>query len=171
MKYVCLLFLFPLLMGASPDLSGISPDEKDKVPPGVIPDDLAPKTDQEAAERVATVFIDTLLKGKAQALAKLGTDPFYFAGRRVSEISHIEKEWKDVYKRMGKKLPDSEQMQMEVLDYKATVKKFGKPPSKYKNLKLNKCFFAVVSFARRRGLLLILTKDKKAGWMVTGVTD
>ncbi len=171
MRLFCLLCVLPFVMAATPDLSGISPDEKDKVPAGVIPEGLTPKTEQEAAQRVAEVFMDTFLKGDSKPLVSLGTDPFSFAGRKVSGPADIEKEWEQVYKRLGKKLPDSEQMEMEVVDYKAAMEKFGKAPAKYKDLKLKKCFFALVQFAKRRGLMLILNKDKKAGWVVTAVTD
>lgn len=171
MRYFLFLCMLPLLTAAAPDLPGVRPIEKDKIPDGVIPDGLAPKTEDEAAERVAVVFADAFLEGKPGPLAKLGTDPFSFGGRQVKGTASIEREWKEVYKRAGKSLPGSDDMQLEIVDYKTVTGRFGKPPAKYKDIKLKKCFFAIVRFAKRSGLMLILTKDKKAGWIVTAVSD
>jgi len=137
----------------------------------LVPDDLKPASDQEQATQAARLFVDTLQTAKAGLLAEMGTDPFSFDGRRVEGRKAIRDEWKAVFAKHGQGLKRAGRPKIEIMDYPKAEARFGKPPAKFDPLKPERCWFAAVSFPKRAGLVLIISKDKQAGWLVAGVTD
>jgi hypothetical protein len=131
-------------------------------------------TPKEETDRAAHAFAEGLIGEQADLLAGQGTIPFNFDGRLVKERVDIAKRWELVFKAQGKSLREEHDPKVEMLEYDQVVARFGQPPAKFGKLDLKKCWFAVVSFEKRPGLLLILAKQAKEGkeaWRVTAVTD
>lgn len=137
----------------------------------MVPDDMKLTTDEEKVAEVVRVFVETLQDTKPSLLADMGTDPFDFDGRQVTGRKAIRDEWKAVFKKRGKSLQRAGKPSVELLDYPKAKARFGKPPAKFDPHKPEGCWFAAVTFPKRSGLVLIVSKDKEAGWLVAGVTD
>ena len=143
--------------------SGIGSNQP--LPPMPLP------TPEEEADRAAHAFAEGLIGEQANVLAGLGTIPFNFDGRLVKEQVEIAKHWEQVFKAQGKSLREEHDPKIEMLDRDRVVARFGQPPAKFGKLELKRCWFAVVSFEKRPGLLLILSKQGKEGWRVAAVSD
>ncbi len=163
-------WLAMLLVTAPLAAAGPSSPEKEALDT-MVPDDMKLTTDEEKVAEVVRVFVETLQDTKASLLADMGTDPFNFDGRVVEGRKAIRDEWKKVFEKRGKSLQRSGKPGVELLDYPKAKARFGEPPAKFDPLVPRKCWFAAVTFPKRSGLVLIVTKDKEAGWLVGGVTD
>jgi hypothetical protein len=139
----------------------------------LVPADMQLNSEREIVEALAKVFADSLVGAKADLLAAMGTDPFTFDGRVVSGRQAILQTWKDVFAKHGRRLERAGSPGLEAIDYPEAIQRFGPPPKKFSHLPLSKCWFAVLRFPKRAGLVLILSRGKDAdeGWLVTGVTD
>ncbi len=139
----------------------------------LIPDDMVYETEEEEAAAMAQVFVETMIGGQAGLLANMCTDPFTLDGRIVTGRDAIRKLWAEILKARAPGLRKHGEPKLATIDFAEAVKRFGKPPAKFSHLNLKKCFFVVVTFKTRPGLMLILAKGKKKGegWLVTAVTD
>ena len=127
--------------------------------------------DQESRIRsVCQIVVDLMVENKPKLLAKIGTDPFTFDGRIIKGYQAIEKAWKPILSRSQASLSQQKGSRFEILDFKAVVARFGKPPKKFSHLPLRKCRFVVCRFDSRPGMMLIVLKMEGA-WMVTAITD
>jgi hypothetical protein len=146
--------------------------------PGVPPE----IEDQRLAAVAAERFLDTLLAGeeelrpllagnpspdallaaKAARLAGLGTNPFTFDGRQAAGPTDIMRRWRAYLEGPAGKLVDQPGLKLSVFGHKKAVELFGPAPAKLAHLALDKCMFAAVTFEKRRGFLLVLTRNPAA---------
>jgi hypothetical protein len=142
---------------------------------------------QREVAAVAEKFIDALLLKDASLLSGLGTDPFTFDGRVVRDRVAIMRRWKTYLEGPAGKLSDQPGIEMNVFSYNKAVSLYGPPPAKLSHLKLDKCRFATLTFAKRDGFMLILTPNPAVQskipaetalqaqapprWLVTAVTE
>ncbi len=133
----------------------------------------SPVSDPEKrpARESARAFLKAVLATDATKLADLGTDPFSFDGRELSGRQNIKQSWNWFFDQHRPTMKQQQTGQIDLLDYRAMRKRFGAAPKKFKHLGLRHCRFAVVSFEKRAGFLMILSKHKKAGWQVTAMSD
>jgi hypothetical protein len=135
--------------------------------PGHLPRDI-----EDAAEKTANEFVAALLTAETDQLVELCTDPFTFEGKQLKGKAKIKLHWLAYMTKHKYDLKNLRSGLVEVLDYKAALKRFSAPPKKFSHLRLQQCRFAAVSFEHRNGIMLILSKNKKKdGWLVTAVTD
>jgi hypothetical protein len=133
-------------------------------------DDLPEEVDDTPGS-AAHNFLSRLVAAELDDLVKLGTDPFTFDGRILKGQEEIKACWKRFLARNKRELEFLLKGETTIYDYNAAVEKFGVPPKKFSHLRLKQCKFAVFTFAKRNGVVLILSPDKKKGWRVTAVTD
>ncbi|MBW1809850.1 MAG: hypothetical protein JRJ87_16765 [Deltaproteobacteria bacterium] len=135
--------------------------------PGYLPQDI-----EDAAEKTADKFVAALLTAETDQLVELCTDPFTFEGKQIKGKTQIKLHWLGYLVKYKSDLKKLDSGLVEVMDYKAALKRFSKPPKKFSHLRLQQCRFAAVSFEHHNGIMLILSKNKKKdGWLVTAVTD
>jgi hypothetical protein len=125
--------------------------------------------DQSEIFELLQAYVEDLAKGNIEDLVAAGTDPFTFDGRVVKGRKNIGIFYQKIITRGD--LDDQAEANIELFDYQAALKRFGEPPGKLSHLKLKRCMFAAVTYASRRGFLIVLTKTRKEGWRVTAVTD
>lgn len=144
----------------------------DELEEKMVPPELTFDSVEEEVTAVARVFAETLGKAEAELLASMGADPFTFAGRQVEGREAIEAWWKKIFARYGRSLQKAGPPRVEPLQHARAMERFGALPSKYDHLNPKACWFAVVTFPKRRGVVLILgEREREAGWSVVGVTD
>lgn len=144
----------------------------DKLEEEMVPPELKFDSVEEEVTAVARVFAETLGKAEAELLASMGADPFTFAGRRVEGREAIEAWWEKIFARYGRSLQKAGPPEVERLQHAQAVERFGALPAKYDHLDPKACWYAVVTFPKRRGVVLILgEREQEAGWSVVGITD
>ena len=132
---------------------------------------LEPTTKNQEATRASILFLEALDQGQADILAGLGTDPFIFDGRLVKTRTEINNFWQQLLKKHSGELDRQTKARLSIVNYQTAVAKFGRPPKSWVYLNLRKCKFAIVTFEKRNGMLLILQKSGRDSWRVAGVTD
>ncbi len=135
--------------------------------PGHLPGDI-----EDAAEKTANKFVSALITADGDRLAELCADPFTFEGKQIKGKDKIKLHWLRYVAKYKYDLRKLRSGLVEVMDYKAAVKRFSKPPKKFSHLRLQQSRFAAISFEHHNGILLILKKNKKRdGWLVMAVSD
>ncbi|HUU04083.1 MAG TPA: hypothetical protein VM425_21780 [Myxococcota bacterium] len=135
---------------------------------------------QTTAADVANEFLLGLANAEIDKLLALGGDPFDFDGEQARGAKEIEAFWKRFLKRNRASLGMLQSGEINVIGYTEALKRFGPAPKKFAHLALKRCKFAVVSFRKRNGLMLILAPTKlrgtlghreNRGWQVVAATD
>jgi hypothetical protein len=125
----------------------------------------------KTVSEVANDFLQALANAEIDKLVTLGADPFDFDGELMRGRNEIEASWKRFMKRNHDSLEMLVSGEINVIGYPEALKRFGKAPKKFSHLPLGRCKFAVVTFAKRNGLMLILAPLKPHSWQVVAATD
>ncbi len=145
-------------------------NEKPSVPGGTRTGTAETAAAQTSAADVANEFLLGLANAEIDKLVALGGDPFDFDGEQAQGHREIEASWKRFMKRNRVSLGMLQSGEINVIGYTEALKRFGPAPRKFAHLSLKRCKFAVVTFEKRNGLMLILDPQER-GWRVVAATD